>query len=140
MPIILSDTKKNLSNSINNNNTIRSIFGNPIILSLIIIIIILCIFTIQIYNTSDEVTVGKQSKLIIYSYIVILISIIMNNSIILYDCNKELQKDNNNLFDSIPTPEEIKIIPSNITGSGVQKTESLNLPEIEKLDIDEFLN
>ena len=142
MPFILSDAKKNISNSINDNSTIRQLFGNPIILSLIIIILIVCIFTIQIYNLGfDDITLVKQSKLVIYTYIIILISIIINNSIILSDCKKIIQIDKNNLYTNLESPSDINIITNNkVIGNGELNIDNLDLPTIGKLDIDHFLN
>jgi len=147
MPFILSDTKNNIYNSINDNNTIRSLFGNPIIISLIIIILILCIFTIQIYNVNyDDINFIKQSKLIIYTYLIILISIVINNSIILYDCKKLIQNDKNELYTNLKNPDgdEINIISSNIvTGNGElnnNNISNLDLPMVGKLDVEHFLN
>jgi hypothetical protein len=144
MPFILSDTKDNIYNSINDNDTVRNLFGNPIIMSLIIIVLILCIFTIQIYNTDfDDITFIKQSKVIIYTYIVVLISVIINNSIILHDCKKLIKTDKNNLYTNLEQPSDLNIISSNKIGNSELNIDSiynLDLPSVGKLDVQQFLN
>jgi len=137
MAIILSDAKTNIYKSINESNTIRSLFGNPLVLSLIIVLLVLCIFTVQIYSVGyDNLCFIKQTKIIIYIYIISLICLCINNSIILYDCNKAKKLGRNEIFTGFGEIQNPTIISSsgNNIGSGV-----MSLQPIDKLDVDELL-
>ncbi len=130
MVIITADVKKNVSNSINEIHLIRLLFGNPLILALIIILIILFIFTILFYKIDcNDITYMKQSKMIIYSYIILLISIFINNSILIYDYNKINEINNLNKFNNLPN----NINNANIISSNINKLD-------EPLDIEHFLS
>jgi hypothetical protein len=137
MSIVTSDVKKNINNYFNNNDTVKLLFGNPVILSLIIILLILFIFSIQVYNNSDPYTYTKQSKIIIYTYIIIFVCIIINNSILLNDFNNLSKLGGYDKFISLPNDN-----PNFISSNSINTNEinNLNLQDIGKLDVDTFLN
>ena len=135
MPIVISDSKQRIYNSINDNKHIRVIFGNPLVMSIVVVLVIVCIFIIQLYgNKFENIGYVKKSKIAIYAYIVILVSIFINNSIILYDCNKNKDYEQTKIYTNLENPSNPNIISSNnIMGSGI-------FNNTDKLDINEFLN
>ena len=133
MPLNISDTKKSIFDKINEIPILKTISSNPLVLSIILVIVIFLIYYVQTHDVEGDISITKKAKILIYSYLTCLVILFINNNTILYEYRSDNQQDD--IFTNMNSSDAPEIIQSNIYNGGG----TLDLHDINKLDIDDFL-